>query len=94
MTLTLKLSPAAMSQLMRSAAVGAAVTAAAERVASHVGTVDTHDGPVTPDVTPYSTQLRGAGVDIKHPAALLIEAKHGNLTRAARAAGLKIGRKA
>jgi hypothetical protein len=90
---TIKLDRAAMARLMASSAVGKAVTGAADSVASHMGHIEAHDGPVTVEVTPYSTQLRGAGVDIKHPAAVALEAKHGYLKKAARAAGLTIGRK-
>ncbi|WDS51646.1 hypothetical protein SEA_BARNSTORMER_9 [Microbacterium phage Barnstormer] len=90
---SLKLNNAGIVAVLNSGKVRAAVDSRARAVASGVGTVMAHDGPVPVEVDSYTSDRPVAGVTLAHPGGIGLEAEYGYLTDAAIGAGLELGRK-
>lgn len=91
-----KLNSPGMAEMLKSAAVAAAVHAAAEATAANLRS----DGAMTRlnitdavAVNDYTTDRAATSVTITHPAGMGVEGKHGTLTTAARHAGLEVNKK-
>lgn len=86
-----KLDRAGLIAVLKSSEVANVVEGMAERVADNIDGTQAHDGPVEVGVMPSERGDRaGALVTIMHPAGIGLEAKHGVMTRAASAAGLRV----
>lgn len=92
-----RLDSAGVAAVLKSAAVAATVTAAAEQVAGQVrsqGVTVAHGEDLPVVVNSYVTDRAAASVTLAHPAGLAVQAKHGALTAAAAAVGLEVTEKA
>lgn len=90
-----------VAAILKSTEVTRAVNAAAQAVAQNVKAmgvkVGDHDGgkreyPLPVTVLPITTDRAKALVTLAHPAGEAVQAKHGALTKAAAAAGLRVRR--
>lgn len=99
MATNLRVDGKGIEQVLASAAVAAAVRAAADDVASNVEAlgirVGDRDGGRREYALPVSvrsetTDRARASVQLAHPAGLAVQAKHGALTKAAGQAGLDV----
>lgn len=88
-----------LEQVLKSAEMRKAVEAAAQEVADNVrdqnitvGDVDggSHEIDLPVKVEVYETDRARASVLLAHPAGLAVQAKHGALSKAASAAGIKV----
>jgi hypothetical protein len=84
-----KFDSAGVLAMLQSAGIRKAVSDAAKRVAAGAS-IAAHDGAVEVVVDETTTDRAKAFVTLAHPAGLGLEAKHGVLTKAARAAGLEM----
>jgi hypothetical protein len=94
MAKTVKLDRKGIASILKSQGMRAVVHEAAEDAAADLrtaGTVTRHNVEV--EVHDYTTDRAASAVTIAHPAGLAMQAKHGVLTKAAQAAGLRMGRK-
>lgn len=84
--LRVQLDRAGIGSILRSADARALVDGAAQSVAANVrGTM-----PVVVEVSHYTTDRAAAAVEVIHPEAAGLQAKHGLLTAAAAAAGFQV----
>lgn len=82
---TVELDRAGIGAILRGPEARAMVNSAAARVASNITLPDVQ-GMV--EVRPYTTDRGAAAVNVLHPRAVGLQAKHGFITAAAAAAGL------
>jgi hypothetical protein len=88
---TIKLYGGALTPILKGKAAQGAVLEAADGIAAALGNPYSHDGPVEVDVQSHEAKLTAAAsVTLDHPAGFAMEAKHGYLAKAARAAGYKV----
>lgn len=86
-----KLHSPGMREMLQSEPVASALASLAQSVAENArasGPYQRHEVPV--EVGSYTSDRAVATVSAKHAGALPIEAKHGTLTQAAKAAGLDV----
>ncbi len=86
-----KLDHRGISQLLKSLEMREAVHSAAENAAAALRSDPSvvRNG-VAVTVEDYTTDRAACSVSIAHPAGVAIQAKHGSVTKAARAAGLQV----
>lgn len=87
----IKLDHRGILEALQSPEVAEAINAKADEVHAIVQAAPeiTRNGAAT-EVVHYTTDRAAAAVDIDDPAGLAIQAKHGTLTKAARAVGLQV----
>lgn len=87
---SLRLDSPGIAEVLKSAEVASAVSAAAHAVASGVDETARNGEAIPVRVSTYTTDRAAAAVTMAHPAGLAKEARYGSLARAAEAAGLEV----
>lgn len=94
MAAKLRLDHPGIAAILKSAEVAGVVDGAAASVGSAASGHVTAQGVTIPVVVDsYVTDRAAAGVTLRHPAGLAVEAKHGVLAGAAAATGLEVTRR-
>lgn len=85
-----RLDPAGMAAVLKSAEVRSAISEIAVRVDAAVGTVEIGRDVADVVTDDYTTDRAASSVTIRHPRGRAIEARDGVLAKAAAAAGLEV----
>jgi len=81
-----------MAAVLKSQKVRAATQAAGGAVAANLDGIESHEGPVEVVLDDYTSDRAVVGVTLAHASGVALQAKRGVLTKAAREAGLDVGK--